>query len=114
VCTADILAGKTNAAPTEILAAMSTWGAVHGPQSAYNTIALKLLSLFATSPGANRKRQREENDGDGLQRSRAFSFGEGIPGPPQNSLRRSIQGGQISYPQLTGNNGGRSAFANTF
>jgi hypothetical protein len=98
VCTADILVGRANAAPSEILSAMSTWGSVHGPQSAYTAIALKLLNLFASSSGPNMKRQRESGDGDGLQRSRARSFGEGVSTLISYPVRRQQPAGATSYP----------------
>jgi hypothetical protein len=109
VCTADILARRTNAAPSEILSAMSTWGSVHGLQSAYTAIALKLLNLFASSSGPNMKRQLEIGDGDGLQHSRALSFGEGVSALMSYPVRRQQTAGANSYPPVR--NGGGSGGA---
>jgi hypothetical protein len=39
----DLLTGKMNASPEEVLAAFSSWGAVHGSSSNYTRIALCLV-----------------------------------------------------------------------
>ena len=81
VCTGDILAGKENAAPTEVLSAMTNWSGVHGPQEAYTKISLKLLSLFSSNKSGYLKLAREDSDGGEFgQLSRSDSFWQGAGG----------------------------------
>ena len=44
--------GHTKAAPSDILAAYSDWGTVHGNPAAYARMALTLLSKFEAKPGS--------------------------------------------------------------
>jgi len=75
VNTGDILVGKSNVAPSELLAAMSVWPGVHGPQEAYTKIALKLLGLFSSTRSGYMKRPREGAGETGpAQCSRGASF----------------------------------------
>jgi len=101
VCTGDILAGRENAAPSDVLAATAGWGAVHGPQNAYDKMAAHLQDLISTA--ASSKRYRDEpvvENADGSQRSRGASFSDGVP----TAIRGGAGSGEhqmrslISYP----------------
>ena len=87
VCTGDLLSGRENAAPSDVLAATADWGAVHGLNEAYERIANQLLTRFRTHTSL--KRQREDTSSSGNQRSRGNSFTDGSPGPPAVSLYAS-------------------------
>jgi len=115
VNTGDVLAGKANAIPSEILAATATWGPVHGPQAAYLKMASELLSLFSTH--IRSKRTREESipaAGGSTQRSRALSFSDGVSSLSRTGLGSSerFRTTPISYP-IPGRYMGQSQGNNT-
>ena len=99
--TGDILAGKTNAAPSDVLTATADWGPVHGPDFAYDLIAAYLLERIRCSTRA--KRPREDSSwipSSDTQRSRGYSFSDGV-----NNRSRTAPGSAprfrdqlISYP----------------
>jgi len=87
--TGDLLVGTTNSIPSDVMAAMSAWGAVHGPQAAYTHIALRIMSLFESTSGQGFKRPREgelAQPSSDPQRSRGLSLsGHPTPQPPASS-----------------------------
>jgi hypothetical protein len=53
----DLMAQKRNASATEILAAYSTWGTIHGTNSSYTRMAFFLMDNLLASPKATKPRQ---------------------------------------------------------
>jgi len=100
VITGDIIAGKSNSAPSEVLEATSSWGVVHGPKEAYDKIARHLVKI--SNEDRPLKRFREEPivmNEDGSQRSRGSSFSNGVAAGDRTGGGGSRQGSQlISYP----------------
>ena len=65
VAAGDLLVGEPGAAPSDIFAATSDWGAVHGPNASYTRMGLNFLDLMkakndGTAP-PSRKRFRSDS-----------------------------------------------------
>ena len=93
VNTRDILAGRPNALPSDVLSATAGWGAVHGPQEAYTQVAMKLLSMWASGGTHGYKRTREGElapvSGD-PQRSRGLSLGAQLQSAPVDTAAVAV------------------------
>jgi hypothetical protein len=87
----DLLAAKRGASPSEVLAAYSGWGAVHGSGGAYTRIALTLVDKVMGGTFKQQQLPQSASNG-GSKRKRAesgsFSSGENpfIPSRRHNSM----------------------------
>jgi hypothetical protein len=98
IVTGDVISGKANAAPSDVLAATADWGAVHGPKAAYDKIARYVLDFIRENRAI--KRTRDEPvvfNSDGSQRSRGASFSDGVAALGRGGPRNHRPGGQ-SFP----------------
>jgi hypothetical protein len=111
----DLLAAKHGASASEVLAAYSGWGAVHGSGAAYTRMALTLvdkvlsgnfkkpLPLPPTADGGGKRKRTECGSSSGSHRSAPGSFrhsGGDLPG--------FTRGGRGSFPSHFGKRGANS------
>ena len=113
VNTGDVLSGTINAAPTDVLAATASWGAVHGPDSAYDLMAEDLLHRIQTAGRLKRPREDAARSlADGDQRSRGFSFSDGVMTRPRVSGGGANRFGErsASFPSNRGRGGTSTSY----
>jgi hypothetical protein len=119
----DLLAGKKGASLEEALAAFSSWGAVHGPNSSYTRMALALVDSYfgktaptpSTIPVVSNaatqqlKRQRAES-------STSYESGSesGQPIPALSSFRTSSRQPSLRGFSRGGSRGSGSGYGNPF
>jgi hypothetical protein len=93
VSTSDILVGRSNSAPSDVLAASITnWGPVHGTPAAYAKLAKGVSELIGNMMPP--KRPREETEASSAataQRSRSLSFRECLRNAPPAGSPAMIQ-----------------------
>ncbi len=116
----DLLAAKHGASASEVLAAYSGWGAVHGSGAAYTRMALTLVDKVLsgnfkkplppppTADGGGKRKRTESGSSSGSHRSAPSSFrhsgGDFLPSFTHGGSR----GGRGSFPANFGKRGGNS------
>jgi hypothetical protein len=112
----DLLAAKHGASASEVLAAYSGWGAVHGSGAAYTRMALTLVDKvltgsFKTADGSGKRKRSESGSSSGSHRSTAgssrHSGGDLLPGFNRGGSRGGGRGGSRgSFPAHFSKRGG--------
>jgi hypothetical protein len=109
----DLLAAKHGASPSEILAAYSGWGAVHGSGGSYTRMALTLVDKVMRGTFKQQQRPTAASDGGGKRKraeSGSFSGGSNqfLPSRRLNSM--DSQPGFSRGGFRGGSRGGKSGF----
>jgi uncharacterized membrane protein YgcG len=117
----DLLAAKHGASTSEVLAAYSCWGAVHGSGAAYTRMALTLVDkvlsgsfkkpLPPPQPAEGKRKRSESGSSSGSHRSSGSSFRHsGGDHPPVFTRGGSRGGGRGSFPAHFSKRGSNSGF----
>ncbi len=117
----DLLAGKHGASTSEILAAYSCWGAVHGSGAAYTRMALTLVDkvlsgsfkkpLPPPQPADGKRKRSESGSSSGSNRSTNSSSRHSGGGQPAVFTRGGSRGGgRGSFPAHFSKRGNNSGF----
>jgi hypothetical protein len=123
----NLLAAKHGASASEVLAAYSGWGAVHGSGAAYTRMALTLVDKVLSgnfkkplppppmADGGGKRKRSESGSSSGSHRSAPSSSrhsgGDLLPGFSRGGSRGGGRsGGRGSFPAHFGKPGGKSGY----